>query len=626
MTCLLITLVLLNPQGAVGLEVSAASYAGQREVASEFGELTWTEITSGAQTWTYTYDNMNRLVDVLNPTTGHDEYIYNDLGQLVTKTTALGSTHNTYDRLGRLSEVAGPEAGAAYRYYGPTWMRRSAQTPAGLTSYTYDGFACVSQTTGGVTTNYAVPGSAPLWETTNNNVLGYQVDGTGNVTGLYGNLGGGQAGWAVRYAFDAFGNRSVVEGQAQDAHGSTVGYRGQLHDAGTDQVYLRNRYYDPLAGRFHAPDPSGTDHMYAYAGGDPVNAWDPWGCDWVWQGGEWVEIPDTPAIPMPLVDGTHEGEKFTSANYHSHGYTWATEWKYQATEVVDGKRVSWTETLRKTFIYDERHEEIYVQVGGGESGLVKTVSPKTARRRPATEDEVFEFYYHMFKTRWEEMVATEVQLAARLRGVTPEALADEMTTWHMSTHRNQHGRLGKRVAVAGAIAGGIYLVKKALPIIGDALRKTKAGQRKAKLDTWIAAKAAARRSAARAAAHSREVAKQAAELRPYGGSGGGHHVPAKSAFTEAAGYDPDVALAIPNPEMARLGVSHSTVTGAQMTGYRAFAKTGAPLTWEAVAKIETKALIRAGMAPRTANATARSAIKALQKMGVAKPTRIPWGG
>jgi len=79
MTCLLITLVLLNPQGAVGLEVSAASYAGQREVASEFGELTWTEITSGAQTWTYTYDNMNRLVDVLNPTTGHDTYLYDDI-------------------------------------------------------------------------------------------------------------------------------------------------------------------------------------------------------------------------------------------------------------------------------------------------------------------------------------------------------------------------------------------------------------------------------------------------------------------------------------------------------------------------------------------------------------------
>jgi len=120
----------------------------------------------------------------------------NDLGQLVTKTTALGSTHNTYDRLGRLTEVAGPDAGAAYRYYGPTWMRRSAQTPAGLTNYVYDGFACVSQTTGGTTTNYAVPGSAPLWEETANNVLGYAVDGAGNVTGLYGNMGGGQAGWA----------------------------------------------------------------------------------------------------------------------------------------------------------------------------------------------------------------------------------------------------------------------------------------------------------------------------------------------------------------------------------------------------------------------------------------------
>ena len=67
-------------------------------------------------------------------------------------------------------------------------------------------------------------------------------------------------------------------------------------------------------------------------------------------------------------------------------------------------------------------------------------------------------------------------------------------------------------------------------------------------------------------------------LQPYGGPGGGHHVPAKSAFAGAPGHNSNTALAIPNAELARLGVSHSAVTGAQMTGYRAFARTGAPLT------------------------------------------------
>lgn len=114
-------------------------------------------------------------------------------------------------------------------------------------------------------------------------------------------------------------------------------------------------------------------------------------------------------------------------------------------------------------------------------------------------------------------------------------------------------------------------------------------------------------------------------LRPYGGPGGGHHVPAKGAFFGAAGYDAKAALAIPNEELTRLGISHSAVSGAQMTGYRVFAQTGAPLTWEALSIIETNALIRGGMVPEMAITTVKRAINALKKAGVSGPTRIPWG-
>jgi len=60
----------------------------------------------------------------------------------------------------------------------------------------------------------------------------------------------------------------------------------------------------------------------------------------------------------------------------------------------------------------------------------------------------------------------------------------------------------------------------------------------------------------------RKVASKAAMLKPYGGTGGGHHVPAKSAFKGAAACDAKAALAIPRDELSRLGVVHSTVTGA----------------------------------------------------------------
>jgi len=116
-----------------------------------------------------------------------------------------------------------------------------------------------------------------------------------------------------------------------------------------------------------------------------------------------------------------------------------------------------------------------------------------------------------------------------------------------------------------------------------------------------------------------------AKLQPYGGPGGGHHVPAKAAFAGAPRYDANAALAIPNAELKRLGVAHSAVSGAQQTAYRAFAQTGQPLTWKVVEKIETAALVRGGMTRDMASATVKKAIDALKQAGVTGPTRIPWG-
>lgn len=122
------------------------------------------------------------------------------------------------------------------------------------------------------------------------------------------------------------------------------------------------------------------------------------------------------------------------------------------------------------------------------------------------------------------------------------------------------------------------------------------------------------------------AAPKGADLRPYGGPGGGHDVPAKKAFEGAPGYNLNEALAIPNAELARLNVSHSAITGAQMSGYRAFARSGGALGWDDVARIETQALIRGGMDAEMAGSTVTRAIQALKDAGVAGPTKIPWGG
>ena len=48
----------------------------------------------------------------------------------------------------------------------------------------------------------------------------------------------------------------------------------------TGLLYRRNRYYDPVTGRFTQPDPIGLAgglNLYGYAGGDPINSSDPFG-------------------------------------------------------------------------------------------------------------------------------------------------------------------------------------------------------------------------------------------------------------------------------------------------------------------------------------------------------------
>jgi hypothetical protein len=121
------------------------------------------------------------------------------------------------------------------------------------------------------------------------------------------------------------------------------------------------------------------------------------------------------------------------------------------------------------------------------------------------------------------------------------------------------------------------------------------------------------------------IAAQPADLQPYN-KGGGHHVPAKRAFEGAPGYDANKALAIPKAELERLAINHNMVTTEQMKAYKAFAQTGQPLTWDAIAKIEAEALVKAGMKPDVARATLAKAIQVLKDAGIPAPLRIPWGG
>jgi RHS repeat-associated protein len=88
---------------------------------------------------------------------------------------------------------------------------------------------------------------------------------------------------------------AIVELYAFDAYGNAIGftpsvalteflYSGEQFDSKIGQQYLRQRYYDPVTGRFNRLDPffgnlndPQSIHKYAYTHNDPVNNIDPSG-------------------------------------------------------------------------------------------------------------------------------------------------------------------------------------------------------------------------------------------------------------------------------------------------------------------------------------------------------------
>jgi RHS repeat-associated protein len=62
----------------------------------------------------------------------------------------------------------------------------------------------------------------------------------------------------------------------------TIGFTGHVNDANTGLVYMQQRYYDPIAGRFLSTDPVLTDantgasfNRYVYANNSPYKYIDP---------------------------------------------------------------------------------------------------------------------------------------------------------------------------------------------------------------------------------------------------------------------------------------------------------------------------------------------------------------
>jgi RHS repeat-associated protein len=84
------------------------------------------------------------------------------------------------------------------------------------------------------------------------------------------------------YGYTAAGTKPGPTVSGLTTTGSNIGFTGHVNDPETDLVYMQQRYYDPIAGRFLSIDPVTTDansgggfNRYAYANNSPYKYVDP---------------------------------------------------------------------------------------------------------------------------------------------------------------------------------------------------------------------------------------------------------------------------------------------------------------------------------------------------------------
>jgi RHS repeat-associated protein len=187
---------------------------------------------SGSDTWDYSYDAENRLIQVkLNGTT-KATFTYDAFGRRASKT--VNSVERKYHYDGRSNRVLYETEGSTVKVW-----------------YTWAGDQLISQTQ------------------QDGNIYYYQYNGHGDVIALY------AANGALKnvYAYDVWGNPTYTSEQVENPYR----YAGYRWDAETGLYFLNARYYDPSLGRFSTQDTVPTQPTYAYSLNNPVVFADPTG-------------------------------------------------------------------------------------------------------------------------------------------------------------------------------------------------------------------------------------------------------------------------------------------------------------------------------------------------------------
>jgi RHS repeat-associated protein len=226
--------------------------------------------TSSQRSSTYSYQPFNRLVGTTSA-----GYVYDNNGNLTTKTEGAGTTQFQWDFENRLVQVVTPASGSVtYKYDALGRRVQSAPSSGASTNFSYDGQEVVlDKNSDGTALEYlngpGIDNKIRQKGASSKSTYYFTQDHLGSTTTLTNTNGA----LVERETYDAYGNSA---GSANTRYG----YTGRERDPLTGLLYYRARWYDPQVGRFVSEDPiglAGGINTFAYVSNNPQNATDPSG-------------------------------------------------------------------------------------------------------------------------------------------------------------------------------------------------------------------------------------------------------------------------------------------------------------------------------------------------------------